>query len=207
MKVLSVCICKAEARPGNLKTGINKHATSDNLLVGLEGLERDTICNRHYHGGPEQAVYIEGDLTRLWWEQELGVPVHHGLFGENLCLEGLDNRDVAAGDRFSTAHLIMEVTAPRMPCRILSEKMRERGFAKRYIEAARPGFYCRVVQPGFIAVGAKVKYEPFEGQRILTAEMMAHHGTRASPDLIERYRNVPAHAKLLGSLSRGTVKF
>lgn len=170
-------------------------------------MEGDAICNRRYHGGSEQAVYIEGNLTRLWWEEELGLPIHHGLFGENLCVDGLDNREVAAGDRFSTADLLMEVTAPRMPCRILSEKMRERGFAKRYIEAARPGFYCRIIQPGFIAVGADLRYEPFKGERILIGEMMLHHGKTASLDLIERYHSVPVHAKLRASLSLGKVNF
>lgn len=208
MRILSVCLGKAEARPSKaLKTGINKRATSGSLLVGPDGLDGDTICNRKYHGGPEQAVYIEGNLTRLWWEEELGRPVDHGLLGENLCLEALDNRSVAVGDRFSTADLIMEVTAPRMPCRILAERMSDPGFAKLYTKAARPGFYCRVLQPGRITVGAEVHYEPFIGERISMAEMMGHFGTNASPDLIERYCGVPVHAKLRTSLSQGKVRF
>lgn len=208
MKVLSVCVGKAEARPSRSQmSGINKRETSGRLPVGLEGLEGDTICNRRHHGGREQAVYIEGNLTRLWWQEALGRPVLHGLFGENLCLEGLDNRDVAAGDRFATAELLLEVTAPRMPCRILSERMKDRSFAKRYMEAARPGFYCRVVQSGVIAAGMDMQHEPFQGERILMAEMMDHYGTTPSADLIKRYSNVPAHAKLLASLSCGKISF
>lgn len=164
LRVISVCVGEAEARPGKAqKTGINKRATTRDLMVGREGLERDTICNRKYHGGPEQAVYIQRNLTRLWWEDELGQPVGHGLFGENLCLEALDNPSVAVGDRFSTAKLVLEVTAPRMPCRVLADKLNDPGFAQRYAKAARPGFYCRVLQPGIIAAGVEMRYEPFNG--------------------------------------------
>ncbi len=114
---------------------------------------------------------------------------------------------MAVGDRFSTADLIMEVTAPRMPCRILSERMNDLNFAKRYTKAARPGFYCRILHPGRITVGAEVNYKPFNGQRIAMAEMMAHFGTNTSSDLIERYRSVPVYARLRTSLSLGRVKF
>jgi MOSC domain-containing protein YiiM len=205
---MTVCVGKAEARPGKkMKTGINKHATSSAMLFGFDGLDGDAVCNRKYHGGPEQAVYVEGNLTRLWWEEELGRPVAHGVLGENLCLEGLDNRTVAVGDRFTIGELLLEVTAPRMPCRTLNDKMGDPGFAKRYIKAARPGFYCRVLRPGLVEAGTVVKYQPFQGERVLMSDMMGHHGKKASTDLIERYRTVPVHAKLRASLSTGTVKF
>lgn len=208
MRVLAVCIGKAEARPGKtVRTGINKFATDESVPIGFEGLEGDSICNRKLHGGPEQAVYLEGNMTRLWWEAELGRPITHGLFGENLCLEGLDNRAVAAGDRFTAGSLILEVTAPRMPCRILSERLGDPGFTKHYVKAGRPGFYCRVVKPGEIAAGTIVKYEPFHGVRVSMVEMMSHHGHKATPELIERYRTVPVHARLRASLCLGTIKF
>lgn len=208
MRVLAVCIGKAEARPGKTtSTGVNKHETDETVPIGFDGLSGDSICNRKLHGGPEQAVYVEGDMTRLWWEAELGRPITHGLFGENLCLENLDNRTVAVGDRLTTCGLTMEVTAPRMPCRILAERMGDPGFGKRYVNAGRPGFYCRVIKPGDIAAGTVIEYEPFCGKRILVAEMMSHYGQKASIDLIERYRGVPVHAKLRASLSLGIIKF
>lgn len=208
MRVLAVCVGKAEARLGKtVRTGINKFATDESVPIGFGGLEGDSICNRKLHGGPEQAVYLEGNVTRLWWEAELSRPITHGLFGENLCLEGLDNRAVAAGDRFAAGSLIMEVTSPRMPCRILAERMGDPGFVTRYVKAGRPGFYCRIIKPGDIAAGAVFEYQPFHGERVSMAEMMSHHGKKASVDLIERYRTVPVHAKLRTSLSLGIVKF
>lgn len=208
LRVLAVCTGKAEVRPGNrMKTGINKRPTRHSPLVGCEGLEGDAVCNRKHHGGPDQALYIEGDVSRAWWEKKLNRSIAYGLFGENLCLEGLDNQVVAAGDRFTTGDLVMEVTAPRMPCRILCERMDDPCFSKMYINAARPGFYCRIIKPGRIAAGALVRYEAFAGERILMPEMMVHYGKKASPDLIERYRSVPVHYKLRASLSDGVIKF
>lgn len=61
LRVLAVCIGRPEGRPGKkAKTGINKNPTSETVLVGKEGLADEAVCNRKYHGGPEQAVYVEG---------------------------------------------------------------------------------------------------------------------------------------------------
>ncbi|MFK0276264.1 MOSC domain-containing protein [Ensifer sp. NPDC090286] len=208
LKVLAVCVGKAEGRPGKkAKTGINKHPTNERKFVGGGGVEGDAVCNQKHHGGPEQAVYVEGDLTRLWWQNTLNRTVDHGLFGENLCFEGLDSQTVAIGDRFIVGDLVMEATAPRMPCRILGEKMRDMSFPKLYKEAARAGFYCRVIRPGPIITGALVRHLPFAGERILMPEMMAHYGQKASPEFIARCRAAPVHARLRASLNVGVIKF
>lgn len=206
--VLAVCIGKPEARADKkTKTGINKRPTGETVSIGLEGLADDAVCNRKYHGGPEQAVYVEGNLTRLWWQKTLNRPINYGLFGENLCIAGLDNQIVSVGDRFLSGDLVMEVTAPRMPCRVLGDRMGDHAFLKLYKKAARPGFYCRVVHPGHITAGTLVRYVPYAGQRISMPEMARHHGKRASPELIARYQSVPVHAKLHAFLSNGRIKF
>jgi MOSC domain-containing protein YiiM len=64
--------------------------------------------------------------------------------------EGRDNKGIATGDGFVSGDLILEVTAPRMRCRILADKMNRAAFAMRYFTAAQPGFYCRVAQPSRI---------------------------------------------------------
>jgi MOSC domain-containing protein YiiM len=197
-----------EERPGKkMRTGINKQPVMHDVSIGAEGLDGDKVCNRKYHGGPEQAVCVEGNITRCWWEHALGQTVSHGSFGDNLCIEGLDNRMVAIGDRFSIGNVILEATAPRMPCRVLSERLGDTAFAKRYLAAGRPGFYCRVIKSGVIAAGLPSKYEQFEGDRILLSEMMQHHGKTASFGLIRRYLNVPVHARVRASLADGFIKF
>ncbi|WP_246810448.1 MOSC domain-containing protein [Ensifer sp. ENS08] len=208
LKVLAVCIGKPEERPGKkMKTGINKHPTGETVFVGFEGLADDAVCNGKYHGGPEQAVYVEGNLTRLWWQRALNKPINHGLFGENLCIAGLDNQIVSVGDRLLIGDLVMEVTAPRMPCRVLADRMGDHGFPKIYKKVARPGFYCRVIHPGYVTAGALVRYVPYAGERVSMTEMARHHGKRGSPELIALYQSVPVHAKLRAFLSNGLIKF
>ena len=208
LRILAVCIGKPEQRPGKkTTTGINKHPTDETVFVGLEGLADDAVCNRKYHGGPEQAVYVEGNLTRLWWQRALNKPIDHGLFGENLCIAGLDNQIVSVGDRLLLGDLVMEVTAPRMPCRVLGDRMGDPSFPHLYKRAARPGFYCRVIHPGYVTAGAILQYVPYAGERVSMAEMARNHGKRASAGLIARYQSVPAHAKLRAFLSNGLIKF
>lgn len=66
MRLLAVCVGKPQERPGKkMPTGINKQPVMRDVSVKPEGLEGDTVCNRKYHGGPEQAVCVEGNITRL----------------------------------------------------------------------------------------------------------------------------------------------
>ncbi|MDE1995318.1 MAG: MOSC domain-containing protein, partial [Rhizobiaceae bacterium] len=139
MKILAVCVGAAEKLPGkSYKTGINKHAVGGAVMIDAEGILGDAICNSDYHGGRDQAVLIEGSLTLAWWESELGYPLQPGTFGENLVIEGLDNRAVAVGDRFVAGDLILEVTSARIPCATLAAKMGDPKFVKRYTKAGRP---------------------------------------------------------------------
>ena len=64
MQVLAVCIGHPETLPGKrYKTGINKHPVIGPLPVSDEGMAGDAICDRRYHGGPDQAVYVEGAIS------------------------------------------------------------------------------------------------------------------------------------------------
>ena len=109
MKILAVCSGNAEKLPGkSYKTGINKHPVNGAVLIDAEGVVGDAVCNRKYHGGVDQAVYVEGSVTLDWWSKELGSVVEPGTFGENIVIDGLDNAEVAVGDRFTAGDLVLE---------------------------------------------------------------------------------------------------
>ncbi len=87
MKIAAVCLGQAEPLAGkSYKTGIFKFPVSGPIQLDGEGLVGDRICNRKHHGGPDQAVYIEGGATLDWWAQELGHQIAPGTFGENLVI-------------------------------------------------------------------------------------------------------------------------
>lgn len=201
MKILAVCIGNAERLPGkSYKTGINKHATGGSVLIDAQGLLGDAICNRKHHGGVDQAVYVEGALTLDWWSKELGYTMEPGSFGENLIIDGLDNRLVSVGDRFIVGDLVLEVTAARIPCATFAAKMGDPTFVKRYAKAGRPGIYCRVIAGGTATAGMSVEHQPFDGAKVLMPEMMASFGKRLSADDRARYLAAPIHRKLRGIL-------
>ncbi|WP_349956988.1 MOSC domain-containing protein [Rhizobium sp. ZPR3] len=201
MKILAVCLGAPETLPGKkMKTGINKHAVNGAVMIDTEGLLGDTICNREYHGGRDQAVYVEGSLTLDWWAKELGRPLEPGAFGENLIVEGLDNCTVAVGDRFIAGDLVLEVTSARTPCATFAAKMGDPLFVKFYSRAGRPGIYCRVLTSGTVSAGTPVAYVPYAGGRVTMPELMATFGRRLSPVDRARYLAAPIHYKLRATL-------
>lgn len=198
MKLLAVCIGDARPTPGRkvARTGIFKQPVDHPVMIGREGLAGDRIVNRVHHGGPEQAVYIEGMIDLEWWAAELGRPIPPGTFGENLTIEGLDNRTVAVGDRFGIGDVLLEVTAARIPCATFALRMDDPQFVKRYIGAARPGAYARVLRNGIVRAGDEVRLMPFGGERITMPDMLRTSGQRLAGEKRVRYLAAPIHARL-----------
>jgi MOSC domain-containing protein YiiM len=198
MKVTAICLGSPEKLPGkSYKTGINKMPVTGAVLVDGNGLVGDSICNRKYHGGPDQAVYVEGGLTLDWWAGELGQAIAPGLFGENLVIEGLDNRDVCAGDRFQlSGGVVLEATSARIPCNTFAARMGDATFAKRYVAAARPGIYCRVLISGAMSTGEDVVFTPFAGEKVPIPDMMRLFGKRLTLDDRQRFLAAPIHTKI-----------
>ncbi|RYE51182.1 MAG: MOSC domain-containing protein [Hyphomicrobiales bacterium] len=208
MRLLAVCIGHPETLPGKrYKTGINKHPVLENLRLGADGVEGDAVCDRRYHGGIDQAVYVEGSISLRKWSEELGRQIAYGEFGENLVIENLDNDTIAVGDRLMMGDIVLEATAPRMPCATFAAKMSDPQFVKRYRNAQRPGFYCRVVKGGTLSVGTCVGLEAYRGIRITMPQMMRDYGKRVSGDYLAAYLSTPIHHKLRASLVTGKVKF
>ncbi len=201
MKILAVCLGVPETLPGRkAKTGINKHAVNGAVMIDEQGLLGDAICNRKHHGGQDQAVYVEGSLTLDWWAKELGQALEPGAFGENLIVEGLDNCAVSVGDRFMAGDLVLEVTCARIPCATFAAKMGDPKFVKRYVQAGRPGIYCRVLSSGAVSAGMPVEYVPYSGDPVTMPEMMATFGKRLSSADRTRYLAAPIHDKLRATL-------
>ena len=75
------------------------------------------------------------------------------------------------GDRQHVGGVILEVTAPRIPCWKLAQRMGDPGFVKRFRGAERPGVDRRVVREGRIQAGEPVTLEPYTGERVTVAEI------------------------------------
>lgn len=174
MQLLSVNVGKERAIENAGKsgtTGIFKLPAADAVLITRDGLAGDTISDTKHHGGVDQAVYIYTQPDYDWWAQELGRQLEAGTFGENLTISGLESEPVSIGDRFHIDGVVLEVTAPRIPCGTLAARMGDPQFVKRFRQAERPGFYCRVIEGGPVRAGMAITHEPYTGASLSVGEV------------------------------------
>jgi MOSC domain-containing protein YiiM len=148
-------------------TGIGKQPTSAPVDVrapgpkttGLgSGLVGDFIGDGKHHGGDDQAVYAfqREDLDE--WERRLGRELSNGFFGENLTTVGLDITEARIGERWQVGpEVVLQVTAPRIPCATFRGWMGEKGWAKTFTAAGRPGAYLSVISSGTIRTGDPIE--------------------------------------------------
>lgn len=203
MKLTAICVGQATRLAGkSYKTGIGKQPVSAPVMIDAHGLIGDAVCNTKHHGGPDQAVLIEGSLTLDWWAKRLGQPMPPGTFGENLVIEGLDNRDVAVGDRFVVGEVVVEAASARIPCNTLATRMSDPRFAALYNEAARPGIYGRVISGGVLETGQAVAIEPYRGERIAIAEMLGVMAKSLSETHRRRFLAAPIGIRVRTLLER-----
>ena len=174
------------------QTGIYKLPVTGPVQVTADGLADDAIVDTKNHGGPDQAVYVYGGADYAWWAAKLEQDLVPGTFGENLTISDLESAPLAIGDRLHIGGVILEVTAPRIPCWKLAQRMGDPGFVKRFRGAERPGVYCRVVREGTIRAGDPVMLEPYAGERVTVAEIFRDYYEPArDPAAIRRFLAAP----------------
>ncbi|MGM9321915.1 MOSC domain-containing protein [Deinococcus aquaticus] len=145
------------------RSGIDKRPVGGPVQVGTLGLAGDHVLNTRHHGGPDQAAYLYTSADYDWWAAQ-GLAVRPGLFGENLTVSGPGSADFRVGDRLHLGArpegVILEVTAPRIPCATLAAHLGDPTFARRFAQARRPGLYARVLQTGTVQAGDPVTLTP-----------------------------------------------
>ena len=154
-------------------TGIDKVAVSEPVMVrapgpmhgGIgSGLVGDFIGNQKFHGGDDQAVYVYAREDLDAWEIQLERTLANGNFGENLTTSGVDVNALRIGERWrvGTDGLLLEVSAPRTPCRTFQAFLNLSHCMKTFIQAGKPGAYLRVISPGTVRTGdaIAVDYHP-----------------------------------------------
>ena len=187
-----VSVNVGEARPltvggRSLRTGIGKRPVVE-AAVTADGLAGDRVCNRKHHGGPDQAVYVYSEDDYAWFRADGFAP---GAFGENLTVAGVESATVAVGDRFAFKEILLEATAPRIPCNVLAASVGDPRFRERFRAAARPGFYCRVLRAGVARAGEEGGWTPFAGERVTIAELFQAAYETPAPERLERHLRAP----------------
>jgi len=184
------------------RTGIFKTARSGAVAVHALGLDADAVIDTRHHGGPDQAVYLYRSEDYAWFSEQLGREVEAGSFGENLTVAGLTEPGLAVGTRLEGPNLTLEVTAPRIPCRTLAQRMDDPGFVKTFLQARRPGIYLRVLKEGVVAAGDAFTVVPPEGTQVDTLDVFDAVQRRLDREEIERLLSVPIDVRTRADLEK-----
>ncbi len=150
----------AEAQPLQIgersaRTGHFKQPQAGPVCIDQTGVPGDFIGDLKHHGGPDQAVYLYSQEDIDWWSAELQRPLTPGFFGENLTLSHWWPA-LRVGDRLRIGELLLEITAPRIPCSTLAARVGDNRFAKAFVRAERCGAYARVLTSGEVRAGDEV---------------------------------------------------
>jgi MOSC domain-containing protein YiiM len=203
MRVISVNVGREETIDhGNRRftTGIRKRPVDGPVSIGSDAIAGDTISDKQHHGGADQVVYAYSMDDYDWWSAQLGQELLPGTFGDNLTIEGLPS-DMNVGDRLLIGDVLLEATAPRIPCSTLAAQMQDSGFGMAFRKAERPGIYFRVLNEGEVSAGDAVTYieNPAPVVSILDLYRLAYE-LRPDPAAMERYLEAPLAARVRASI-------
>ncbi len=214
--VLSVNLARVRPNPDapSRSTGIDKAPTSEAVTVrapgamrkGLgSGLVGDTIGNQKLHGGDDQAVYVYAREDLDDWEADLGRPLGNGMFGENLTTTGIEVTNALIGERWRVGAdgPLLEVSAPRTPCRTFSAFLQLPNWIKTFTKAAKPGAYLRVISPGAVRAGDAITIESRPDHDVTVA--LVFRARMSNPDLLPKLLGVDELSAELKAYARRRV--
>ena len=135
-------------------TGVWKHQVDGPQMVRRLNIDGDGQGDLNGHGGEQRAVLVYQLDSYRYWQQHFGRDdFTHGMFGENLTVDGLPDDEVCIGDRYRIGEAEFEVTQPRVTCYRVGLRLGEPELPSLLVSHHRPGFYMRVITEGRIQGG------------------------------------------------------
>ncbi len=163
---VNIAVVRTDAWTGRQgSSGIDKRPVAGPVHVGRVGLRGDTICDLTFHGGADRAVYVFAHEDFSWWSSLLDRDIPPGSFGENLTSSGMDVTGARIGEIWAVGSAVVQVTAPRTPCRVFAGFWDVPDLIARFSRRGTPGAYLRVLTEGEVAAGdpAAVLHRPDHG--------------------------------------------
>ena len=176
-RVLSINIARQSqaqtwSNSGN-RTGIKKVSVECPVSFKGEGVVGDHVVDRVNHGGYNKAVYAYAREDAIWWEEKIGKAIAPGQFGENLTTQGLDLSGAVIGERWRIGDLVLEVSEPRIPCKIFAGFWDRPTLIKEFTEGNRSGAYLRIIEGGAIERGMSIEVEHRPNHGITIGDVFA----------------------------------
>ena len=139
------------------KTGIDKRPKLGRVALENDGVEGDAVLDTKNHGGKDQAVYAYAREDADWWEKEIGFEISNGRFGENLTTSGVDVTNAIIGEIWKIGTTTLQVTMPRIPCKVFEGFWQRPNLIKEFTQAKRPGAYLRILEEGYVSASEKIE--------------------------------------------------
>ena len=168
-------------RGEKVKTGIYKYPVEKPLILTKEGVKGDHVADLRHHGGIDKACYLfSADHYPYWKALYNGPEWRWGMFGENLTIVGLDEKQIYIGDILKIGEAVVQVSQPRQPCFKLAVIFNSQSMVRQFIDYGHPGVYVRVLEEGPVKKGDRIDrvaqgpggFSIFEIFRIIYAKEM-----------------------------------
>lgn len=172
-------------------TGICKYRADGRVRVTEDGIPGDAIVSTEHHGGADQAIYAYSADDYDWWAQQTEHTFFPGLFGENLTIRDLPS-NLRIGDRLLIGEVVLEATAPRIPCSTFAARMQDSGFGMTFRMAERPGIYFRVLNEGEVCAGDTVTFvESAEHDVTIVDLFRFYYALKHDAETLQKYLEAP----------------
>ena len=177
-----------------VRTGIWKKPVTGRIVARRLNLDGDGQGDLAGHGGEQRAIMVYQLESYRYWANYLGrSDLVHGIFGENLTVDGLADTEVCIGDRFKIGGAVVEVSQPRDTCYRLGIRLERPEMAALVVAHHRPGFYFRVIQEGEVGAGDRVEKLSDGPECMTVAEIDALLYSAEHPlDALRRAARIPA---------------
>jgi MOSC domain-containing protein YiiM len=168
----------AEPMDREWTTGFFKEPVSGVRQVRALGIEGDGQADLVNHGGPDKAINVYPSEHYSVWEEELGLTLQAGAFGENFTTTGMtEARGVRGRCVCNAGSCACKLPTPPALLEAGSRRWRIKDLAARVERTGRTGWYFRVLNGGPVQAGMVLTLvkRPAPQWSIATANEIMHH--------------------------------
>jgi ferredoxin-NADP reductase/MOSC domain-containing protein YiiM len=177
-----------------VRTAIWKTPVAGRIFARKLNLDGDGQGDLGGHGGEQRAIMVYQLESYRHWANYLGrSDLVHGIFGENLTVDGLADAEVCIGDRFRIGGVVVEVSQPRDTCYRVGIRLECPEMPALLVSHNRPGFYFRVIEEGKLGAGDRIEKLSDGPERMTVAEIDALLYSAEHPlEALHRAARIPA---------------
>jgi MOSC domain-containing protein YiiM len=136
------------------KTSFVRVPSPERRWLHTTHLDGNVQADTKHHGTPNQAVLLYAAAHYSLWREELSRPdIGPGGFAENFTLDGISEATACLSDTYALGDARIQVTGPRYPCFKIGRRWDLPDLTSRVAATGRTGWYCRVVQEGWVEPG------------------------------------------------------